>query len=83
MTFKPTIPKNLLLDGEHSIDTHFALVNYQVSSANHVLLFYLLFYRLSCISQVCLLNYYSLDETNKDCACCCFSVESYIGEILP
>ncbi|KAM3322611.1 arabinosyltransferase [Capsicum chacoense] len=30
LTFKPTIPKNLLLDGEHSIDTHFALVNYQM-----------------------------------------------------
>ncbi|XP_009603199.1 arabinosyltransferase XEG113-like [Nicotiana tabacum] len=30
LTFKPTIPKNLLLDGVHSIDTHFALVNYQM-----------------------------------------------------
>ncbi|XP_075109214.1 arabinosyltransferase XEG113 isoform X2 [Nicotiana tabacum] len=30
LTFKPSIPKNLLLDGVHSIDTHFALVNYQV-----------------------------------------------------
>ncbi|OIT28358.1 PREDICTED: arabinosyltransferase XEG113 [Nicotiana attenuata] len=30
LTFKPSIPKNLLLDGVHSIDTHFALVNYQM-----------------------------------------------------
>ncbi|KAJ8555268.1 hypothetical protein K7X08_012764 [Anisodus acutangulus] len=30
LTFKPAIPKNLLLDGEHSIATHFALVNYQM-----------------------------------------------------
>ncbi|KAJ8526676.1 hypothetical protein K7X08_029153 [Anisodus acutangulus] len=30
LTFKPAIPKNLLLHGEHSIDTHFALVHYQV-----------------------------------------------------
>ncbi|XP_060207858.1 arabinosyltransferase XEG113 [Lycium barbarum] len=30
LTFKPAIPKNLLLGGEHSIDTHFALVNYQM-----------------------------------------------------
>lgn len=30
LTFKPSIPKNLLLDGEHSIDTHFTLVNYQM-----------------------------------------------------
>lgn len=30
MTFKPSIPKNLLLDGEHNIESHFALVNYQV-----------------------------------------------------
>ncbi|WMV43154.1 hypothetical protein MTR67_036539 [Solanum verrucosum] len=30
LTFKPSIPKNLLLDGEHTIDTHFTLVNYQM-----------------------------------------------------
>lgn len=30
LTFKPSIPKDLLLDGEHSIDTHFNLVNYQM-----------------------------------------------------
>lgn len=30
MTFKPSIPKSLLLDGEHNIESHFALVNYQI-----------------------------------------------------
>ncbi|XAR69213.1 hypothetical protein NMG60_11000717 [Bertholletia excelsa] len=30
LTFKPSIPKNLLLDGEHSIESHFSLVNYQI-----------------------------------------------------
>ncbi|KAG6391395.1 hypothetical protein SASPL_149149 [Salvia splendens] len=30
LTFKPNIPKNLMLDGEHNIDSHFALVNYQI-----------------------------------------------------
>ncbi|XP_047966123.1 arabinosyltransferase XEG113-like [Salvia hispanica] len=30
LTFKPQIPKNLMLDGEHNIDSHFALVNYQI-----------------------------------------------------
>lgn len=30
LTFKPSIPKNLLLVGEHTIDTHFTLVNYQM-----------------------------------------------------
>ncbi|XP_027124065.1 arabinosyltransferase XEG113-like [Coffea arabica] len=30
LTFKPSIPKNLLLDGEHNIESHFALVNYQI-----------------------------------------------------
>ncbi|KAL6556476.1 hypothetical protein OROGR_005764 [Orobanche gracilis] len=30
LTFKPNIPKNLLLDGEHNIESHFALVNYQI-----------------------------------------------------
>ncbi|XP_075484425.1 arabinosyltransferase XEG113-like [Primulina tabacum] len=29
LSFKPSIPKSLMLDGEHSIETHFALVNYQ------------------------------------------------------
>ncbi|XP_027182148.1 arabinosyltransferase XEG113-like [Coffea eugenioides] len=30
LTFKPSIPKNLLLDGEHNIQSHFSLVNYQI-----------------------------------------------------
>jgi arabinosyltransferase len=31
MSFKPRIPKKLLLDGAHTVDSHFALVNYQVN----------------------------------------------------
>ncbi|PIA51406.1 hypothetical protein AQUCO_01100317v1 [Aquilegia coerulea] len=30
LSFKPSIPKHLLLDGEHSVESHFALVNYQL-----------------------------------------------------
>ncbi|XP_071702173.1 arabinosyltransferase XEG113 [Rutidosis leptorrhynchoides] len=30
LTFRPSIPKSLLLDGEHNLETHFALVNYQM-----------------------------------------------------
>ncbi|KAI7726973.1 hypothetical protein M8C21_011398 [Ambrosia artemisiifolia] len=30
LTFKPSIPKSLLLDGEHNLETHFTLVNYQI-----------------------------------------------------
>lgn len=30
LAFKPNIPKNLMLDGEHNIESHFALVNYQM-----------------------------------------------------
>ncbi|KAK6158569.1 hypothetical protein DH2020_005883 [Rehmannia glutinosa] len=30
LTFKPNIPKNLMLEGEHNIESHFALVNYQI-----------------------------------------------------
>ncbi|KAL0288737.1 UNVERIFIED_CONTAM: Arabinosyltransferase [Sesamum calycinum] len=30
LTFKPNIPKSLLLDGQHNIESHFALVNYQI-----------------------------------------------------
>ncbi|XP_071919524.1 arabinosyltransferase XEG113-like isoform X1 [Coffea arabica] len=30
LTFKPSIPKSLLLDGEHNVESHFALVNYQI-----------------------------------------------------
>ncbi|KAK3032578.1 hypothetical protein RJ639_037342, partial [Escallonia herrerae] len=30
LTFKPSIPKSLLLDGAHNIESHFSLVNYQI-----------------------------------------------------
>ncbi|XP_022976726.1 arabinosyltransferase XEG113-like [Cucurbita maxima] len=30
LSFKPSIPKSLLLDGEHDLDTHFRLMNYQL-----------------------------------------------------
>jgi hypothetical protein len=33
LSFKPNIPKQLLLDGAHTVESHFQLVNYQVSSA--------------------------------------------------
>lgn len=32
LSFKPNIPKSLLLDGAHTVKSHFELVNYQVSS---------------------------------------------------
>ncbi|KAG7024727.1 Arabinosyltransferase [Cucurbita argyrosperma subsp. argyrosperma] len=30
LSFKPSIPKSLLLEGEHDLDTHFRLMNYQL-----------------------------------------------------
>ncbi|KAM7493707.1 hypothetical protein LguiB_028316 [Lonicera macranthoides] len=30
LTFRPSIPKSLLLEGEHNIESHFLLVNYQL-----------------------------------------------------
>ncbi|XP_022941191.1 arabinosyltransferase XEG113-like [Cucurbita moschata] len=30
LSFKPSIPRNLLLEGEHNVDTHFILINYQM-----------------------------------------------------
>ncbi|KAF7829106.1 arabinosyltransferase XEG113-like [Senna tora] len=30
LSFKPSIPKNLLLSGNHNIESHFSLVNYQM-----------------------------------------------------
>ncbi|WOG85716.1 hypothetical protein DCAR_0104908 [Daucus carota subsp. sativus] len=30
LTFKPSIPKSLLLDGEHTVESHFTLINYQM-----------------------------------------------------
>ncbi|GFZ16298.1 xyloglucanase 113 [Actinidia rufa] len=29
LSFKPSIPKSLLLDGKHNIESHFSLINYQ------------------------------------------------------
>jgi hypothetical protein len=36
LSFKPNIPKSLLLDGAHTVESHFALVNYQVSSSVYI-----------------------------------------------
>lgn len=30
LSFKPCIPRSLLLDGEHNVESHFAVVNYQI-----------------------------------------------------
>ncbi|XP_074264527.1 arabinosyltransferase XEG113-like isoform X2 [Silene latifolia] len=30
LSFKPSIPKSLLLDGEHNVESHFTVVNYQI-----------------------------------------------------
>jgi len=30
LSFKPSIPKSLLLSGEHNIESHFTLINHQV-----------------------------------------------------
>ncbi|XP_042502286.1 arabinosyltransferase XEG113-like, partial [Macadamia integrifolia] len=30
LSFKPSIPKSLLLDGEHNVESHFSLINYQI-----------------------------------------------------
>ncbi|KAH0974437.1 hypothetical protein GBA52_016336 [Prunus armeniaca] len=30
LSFKPSIPKSLLLDGEHNVKSHFSLINYQI-----------------------------------------------------
>ncbi|XP_021753941.1 arabinosyltransferase XEG113-like isoform X1 [Chenopodium quinoa] len=37
LSFKPTIPRSLLLDGEHNVESHFALVNYQMKQIRTVL----------------------------------------------
>jgi len=34
IAFKPSIPKSLLLDGKHTIESHFILVNHQVTTTN-------------------------------------------------
>ncbi|KAK9699102.1 hypothetical protein RND81_08G152700 [Saponaria officinalis] len=30
MSFKPSVPRSLLFDGEHDVESHFAVVNYQI-----------------------------------------------------
>ncbi|CAI9274836.1 unnamed protein product [Lactuca saligna] len=37
LAFKPSIPKSLLLDGEHNLETHFTLVNYQMKQIRNAL----------------------------------------------
>ncbi|XP_010518959.1 PREDICTED: arabinosyltransferase XEG113 [Tarenaya hassleriana] len=37
LSFKPSIPKSLLLDGPHTIDSHFALVNHQMKQIRSAL----------------------------------------------
>ncbi|KAJ0427782.1 hypothetical protein HanHA300_Chr17g0638891 [Helianthus annuus] len=54
LTFKPSIPKSLLLDGEHNLQTHFSLVNYQVilNKKKNTLFFFLHFLFSHVIIQV-------------------------------
>lgn len=37
LAFKPSIPKSLLLDGEHNLESHFTLVNYQMKQIRNAL----------------------------------------------
>nr|CAB3499050.1 unnamed protein product [Digitaria exilis] len=37
LSFKPNIPKHLLLDGAHNVESHFALVNYQLKQVRTAL----------------------------------------------
>nr|CAB3494077.1 unnamed protein product [Digitaria exilis] len=37
LSFKPNIPKHLLLDGAHTVESHFALVNYQLKQVRTAL----------------------------------------------
>ncbi|KAI3680019.1 hypothetical protein L2E82_50756 [Cichorium intybus] len=37
LTFRPSIPKSLLLDGEHNLENHFTLVNYQIKQIRNAL----------------------------------------------
>lgn len=45
LSFKPSLPKNLLLDGEHNVESHFALVNYQMKQIRTALAIALLLNR--------------------------------------
>ncbi|KAJ6937961.1 hypothetical protein NC652_012292 [Populus alba x Populus x berolinensis] len=37
ISFKPSIPKSMLLDGEHNLETHFSLINYQIKQVRTAL----------------------------------------------
>ncbi|XP_043717764.1 arabinosyltransferase XEG113-like [Telopea speciosissima] len=37
LSFKPSIPKSLLLDGEHNIESHFSLMNFQIKQIRNAL----------------------------------------------
>ncbi|XWS62279.1 hypothetical protein CRYUN_Cryun07bG0196600 [Craigia yunnanensis] len=37
LSFKPSIPKSLLLDGKHNLESHFALINYQMKQIRSAL----------------------------------------------
>ncbi|OAY24261.1 arabinosyltransferase XEG113 isoform X1 [Manihot esculenta] len=37
LSFKPSIPKSLLLDGEHNLESHFSLINYQIKQIRSAL----------------------------------------------
>lgn len=37
LSFEPSIPKSLLLDGEHTVESHFSLVNYQIKQIRSAL----------------------------------------------
>lgn len=45
LSFKPSIPKRLLLDGEHNVESHFSLVNYQMKQIRTALAIALLLNR--------------------------------------
>ncbi|XP_042949213.1 arabinosyltransferase XEG113-like isoform X2 [Carya illinoinensis] len=45
LSFRPSIPKSLLLDGEHNIESHFSLVNYQIKQIRTALAIALLLNR--------------------------------------
>lgn len=52
MSFKPSIPRSLLLDGEHSVESHFDVVNYQVQCK-------LLMSVVATMYDICLMTFYA------------------------
>lgn len=79
LSFKPSIPKSLILEGEHNLDTHFTLINYQVVCSNNKPKFFS-YDVLNCLSSEFLFLFLCSDETNKNCACDCFIIEPYTGK---